>query len=125
KHLNARRYEEARDDFNRVIALDGNHARAFARRGRAYLELKQFKEALADFNQAIDLEKNNLYALGHRGITYREMEQYKEALADFKRVRDLGHSCSWVRDQVRYLERKKLIQRYYDSGEKHIRARQY
>jgi tetratricopeptide (TPR) repeat protein len=125
EHLKARRYKEARDDFDRVIALDGNHARAFARRGRAYLELRQFKEALADFNQALKLEKDNPYTLGHRGITYREMGQYEKALADFKRILALGHSQPWIRDQVRDLERQVLIEKYYDSGEKHIRARQY
>ena len=125
EHLKARRYKEARDDFTRVIALDENHSAAFAYRGRAYLELGQFKEALADFNQALKLDKDNLYALGHRGITYREMGQYEKAWADFKRVLVLGHSRPWIRDQVRYLKPQVLIQRYYDSGEKHLRARQY
>jgi serine/threonine protein kinase len=103
EHLKARRYKEARDDFIRVIALDGNHARAFARRGRAYLELRQFKEALDDFNQALDLQKNNLYALGHRGITYREMKQYEKARADFNQVLALGYSEPWIEDELNKL----------------------
>jgi tetratricopeptide (TPR) repeat protein len=125
EHMKAGRYKEARDDFTRVIALNEEYSGAFAYRGSAYLELGQFKEALADFNQALKLDKDNLYALGHRGITYREMGQYEKAWADFKRVLVLGHSRPWIRDQMRYLKPQVLIQRYYDSGEKHLRARQY
>ncbi len=124
EHLKARRYKEALADFTRVIDLGGNHSGVYAYRGRAYLELRQFKEALTDFDQALDLNKNNLYALGHRGIAYRELGQYEKALADFKRVLP-HHSCSWVRGNVRDLKRKILIQKYYTSGEKHLKAGQY
>ena len=125
EHLKAGRYKEALDDLNQVIAKDENHSAAFAYRGSAHLGLQQYEEALADFNQALKMNKDNTHALVHRGIILRKKKQYKEALADFNQVLVLGYSRPWIRDQVRYLKPQVLIQRYYDSGEKHLRARQY
>ena len=89
-HIRAKRYGKARDDFTRVIAMDGNHSAAFAYRGSAYLGLKQGEKALDDYNQALKMNKDNIHALGHRGIILRKNKQYKEALADFDQVHVLG-----------------------------------
>ena len=47
EHLRAGQRQKARDDFSRVIALDGNHAESFAHRGVAYLEMGQSELAEA------------------------------------------------------------------------------
>jgi hypothetical protein len=73
EHLKARRYEEARKDFDRVLDLDGNHSAARAYRGRAHLELKQFKRALADFKRALALGYSQSWILD-------QMRQYFERM---------------------------------------------
>ena len=50
-------FEEARDDFSQVIALDGNHMKAFMCRGMAHMELGKFRDAQADFTEVLNLEK--------------------------------------------------------------------
>ena len=124
-YMKAGRYEEALKEFDRVIALNGNHDLALAHHGAAYLGLKQYDEALADFNKALKLREDNIYALVNRGITYRNKGQYDEALADFTKSRTLGYSPPRIENLMRDLERKIKIQRYYDSGEEHLKARRY
>jgi tetratricopeptide (TPR) repeat protein len=51
-------HKKARDNFSLVIALDGNHAQAYAYRGMACLELGRFEDAQADFTQALNLKED-------------------------------------------------------------------
>jgi serine/threonine protein kinase len=104
KHIQNKRYDKAYDDLTRVIAMDGNHARAFAYRGAAYLGMKQLNEAMADLNQALKLSNgSNMYALLHRGVVYRKMGRYDEAWADITQVRASGHSWPWIEDELEKL----------------------
>jgi tetratricopeptide (TPR) repeat protein/uncharacterized protein YoxC len=94
------RYEEVRDNFTRVIALDEGYSGAFAYRGTAYLGLGQLDKALEDLNHACEMDKKNPYALKHRGVVHRKKGQYKEAWADFTQVLALGYSEPWIEDEL-------------------------
>jgi tetratricopeptide (TPR) repeat protein len=106
EHMQAKRYEEARDDFDRVIAMDKGYSGAYAYRGAAYLGLGQLDLALADLNHAHGMDKKNTYALKHRGVVYRKKGLYEEALADFKQVCALGHSRPWIEAEIKLIEVK-------------------
>ncbi len=97
------RYQEARDNFTRVIALDEGSSGAFAYRGTAYLGLGQLDKALADLNHAHGMDKTNPYALKHRGVVYRKKGQFDKALADFTQVCVLGYSEPWIEDELEEL----------------------
>ncbi len=75
-------FEEARDDFSRVIALDGNHMKAFMCRGMAHMELGKLRDAQADFTQVLNLRKDCFIALIQRGTTYQLMGRLKDALLE-------------------------------------------
>ena len=129
-HIQAERYEEARDDFTRVIALNEKYSGAFAYRGSAYLGLEQFNEALADLNHALEMDEKNIFACAHRGIVHQEMGHYREAWADFtKALANLVSSRPWINDEFKKLcqciDSNIQIYEYYKSGEKHIRAERY
>jgi WD40 repeat protein len=58
-HRRAGRYNEAIDDYSRVLALaGGNHAEALGSRGLVYQAKGQDKEALADFDRALALNSS-------------------------------------------------------------------
>jgi tetratricopeptide (TPR) repeat protein len=97
------RYQEARDNFTRVIALNEGHSGAFARRGSAYLGLGQLNEAMADLNHALELNDKNIYAWAHRGVVHRKKGRYEEAWADFTQVCVLGYSEPWIEDELEKL----------------------
>jgi tetratricopeptide (TPR) repeat protein len=76
------RYDEARADFTRAIALDPAYAPAYYNRGRHYDDLKQFEEALNDYNRAIVFDPFYLMMHVNRSATYIDLGRYDEALAD-------------------------------------------
>jgi tetratricopeptide (TPR) repeat protein len=103
KHIRVGRYNEARDDFTRVIALNEECSWAFAYRGRAYLGLGQLDEALTDLNHVLKMDNKNIYALKLRGVVHRKMGQYKEAWADFTKVCARGYSRPWIVKELCWL----------------------
>ena len=100
KHMQAKRYDKARDDFTRVIDLDEGYSGAFAKRGAAYLGLRERDKALADLNHALKLDKKNPYALKHRGVVYRKKGRYDEAWEDFTQALALDSSQTWIVDEL-------------------------
>ena len=92
-----KQYEQAWDNFHRVIALDGNHAEAFAGRAAACLGMEQYPEAIADFDQVLERDENNVFALAYRGITYQKMGQNEKARADLSQALAPDSSRDWIR----------------------------
>ncbi len=103
KHMQNKRYPEARNDFTRVIALDEEYSGAFAKRGAAYLGLGQLDKALADLNHAHEMDKKNPYALKHRGVVHRKKGRYKEARDDFTQALALDSSQTWIVEELKNL----------------------
>ncbi len=94
-----KQYEQAWDNFHRVIALDGNNAEAFAGRAAAYLGMMRYHEAIADFDQALERDENNVFACAYRGITHQKMGQNEKAWADLSQALALAPDSSrdWIR----------------------------
>lgn len=89
KLLNEGQYEEAKQAFDKAIALDPGHAQAYSQRGTAYSDLGEHEKALADLSKAIELakESNDQAVLAEfyfaRALNHARMKKWKEGIADF------------------------------------------
>jgi tetratricopeptide (TPR) repeat protein len=79
----AGKYQEAIDDFGKVIELKKDYAHAWFNRGEILYDLGKVKEAVADYTEAIKLDDKDAGAYSSRGHSYFRLGQSKEALADY------------------------------------------
>jgi tetratricopeptide (TPR) repeat protein len=76
------RYNEAKNDFTRVLLEDKDHERAYYFRGISLFALGDYKNAIEDLTMA--LMRNNNRGIAHlvRGMAYAELGQKKYAELD-------------------------------------------
>ena len=76
------RYNEAKEDFTRVLAEDNDHERAYYFRGLALFALGEYENAIEDLTLA--LIRNNNRGIAHlaRGVAYAELGQENYAALD-------------------------------------------
>ncbi len=82
-HINARQYDLAVQDFDKVISLTPDDAGAYANRGLAFERMKQYEKALPDFDKAISLKPDNAPYLELRAENYGNLREFDRAGADY------------------------------------------
>lgn len=85
-YLNLNRYDNAVDDFNRVVDLDPDNERAYYYRGIAKLKTKQFEQAVEDLNTSLAQNAERGASFLARGLALAEIGKDDEAVADFKKA---------------------------------------
>ena len=80
-----KQYENAIEDYSKVVTLTPDSADAYHNRGIAYAHIGRYDLALKDYDKALDIRPNdgNIYA--SRGVAYAE-----KAMQDFRRACDAG-----------------------------------
>lgn len=76
-------------DFDTVLRLDENEARAYFKRGNARARLGDNKGAQADYTDAIRLEPNDADAYFNRGVVMYTMQDASSALEDMIRSAEI------------------------------------
>jgi len=79
----AKDYQGAIDEFNKVIALDPTYTVAYAYRGHSKVKLADYRGAIEDFDKAIELNPRFDAAYVDRGYAKRFAGDYEGALEDF------------------------------------------
>ena len=74
-------FDNAIQDYSKVISGEPDNAAAFYERGLAYLKASQLRLAISDFNDAIRINPNYVSAYNNRGLAYAKANQ--KALSDF------------------------------------------
>jgi S1-C subfamily serine protease len=100
----------ALSDYNQLISLKPDNAKAYNNRGiLKYEKLNDVKGALADFNQSIALKPNFVEAYSNRGLLkYVGLNDVKGALADFNQSIVLKPDLAGVYFNRGILKKKKL-----------------
>ena len=111
-------------DFSRVLSLDPKFIRAYAERGKAWLDVRGKsnpapKSAIDDFTMAITLGCNDPDVFEIRGQCYDQIGQYKLAAIDFTRALELApdrhfdyyHRANVFRKGKQYLAAKQDYQK--------------
>lgn len=77
-------YQEAIDQFSRVISYKPGYKRAWWMRSYSYKMLGKYAEALADANYVISMESNDDQAIAARAYVFLESGDKASALKDFR-----------------------------------------
>ena len=84
-NLNARKFQEAYNDYDQLLRLDLNSS-YFIGRSAALIGLKKFGKALEDCNKAVALSPKDTLVYVARARAFHDLEKYDKAIADFDRV---------------------------------------
>jgi len=79
-------WNNAINDFNKVIDMDPNYGSGYLDRGVAYQNTNQWNKSIEDFSKAIEIDPNNLDAFAGRGVSYGVLGQSDKAIADLSRT---------------------------------------
>ncbi len=97
---NVRRYAEALEDMNRVIALEPHGYRGYYGRVSTYLGMKNYQAALGDLDLLDKEIPNNAMTLHYRGIVLEGLKRREEAMAAYRKAAALGFWPSELRLQL-------------------------
>ncbi|MDD5046247.1 MAG: tetratricopeptide repeat protein [Bacteroidales bacterium] len=99
------RYQQAIDNFNKLIQLDPNLHEAYFFRGIGKYNLGDFLGARADFDKALSIHPIFTLAYHYRAITHSRLGDYEKALADLQEAIDLrpGYNGLYFSRGVTYL----------------------
>ncbi len=76
------KYQEAIDDFSRVLEFDPKAYRAPYYRGIVYSVLQDYVKAIDDFTYSLEINPYQSYCLFRRGQAYFHLNDYPKALSD-------------------------------------------
>lgn len=90
-------YDQAIEEFDTAIGLDGRLAEAHVGRGEAAFHLKEWSAALKDFERALALNPDLASAHAWRGYLLSERGKYGLALAPLRQAVALDDTDPWKR----------------------------
>lgn len=83
---NARKYQEAIEDYSKAIMLDSTKVNYFVRRGFCYSVQEQFDLAIQDYSVVIKLDPKHKWAYLSRGGARNKVKDFKGAIEDFNQL---------------------------------------
>ncbi len=86
----AGRYEQAIDDFTRVIELEPDNIESYYLRSKAYSYVGLWDKSIEDCNTVIMMDPFNAGAFYIRGVAYMKSGNYGNALDDLQRASEYG-----------------------------------
>ena len=75
--------DQARNYWDKTIAVNPKQAEAYNNRGLAFYDLKLYQQAIEDYSQALRIKPDYAEAFNNRGNAYYAMDQYEKAEEDF------------------------------------------
>ena len=83
-------FDQAIQDYSKVIELNPNDAEAYINRGIAYRIKGNFEQAIQDFNESIELKPDYAIAYFNRGYTWLHLGEWEKAKADLTTAKNTG-----------------------------------
>ncbi len=99
-------YEEAIDNYNKLINLLPSVADLYSDRGLCYHLAGEPKAALNDFDKAVGLEPENAYRYSCRAFVKDYYKDYKGALADYNKAIEIDPKDAITHNNKGVLEEK-------------------
>jgi tetratricopeptide (TPR) repeat protein len=85
-----REYEEAIEDYDAAIALDGDYLEAFNNRGVVYTAMEEYEEAMSDFDRVLSLDGDFAAGYINRGVLHANLEEYDAAIDDMEQAIEIA-----------------------------------
>ncbi len=95
--MEAGEYQQAIAEFDQVIALDPNLAKAYSMRGVSRWELSggdvaRIEAALVDLDRAVEVDASQFIARYTRALAYSVLERYEDAVTEFEAALSMAAS---------------------------------
>jgi tetratricopeptide (TPR) repeat protein len=100
EHLQAKRYDLARIDFDRAISLNPQ-SDVYYQRAIACYQLQDYSQVIADLDKATTLQPHRGEFYDLRGDAYLKLSNYEMALANYNQAVTLGHPNNKLADLQR------------------------
>lgn len=95
EYFRQKKYDEAKNDFEKALELDPASATAYYNRALCYYNKdRDCQLALIDLNKAIEQKDNFEHAIEFRGRVHLQIEKYDDAIADFTDAIAINPNCS-------------------------------
>jgi tetratricopeptide (TPR) repeat protein len=93
-------YDQAFENYSKVLAMNPASPPALNGRGHVLAEMNKYQEAIRDLDQAISLSSNNpllrAYAQNGRALAYAGHGDYQRALSEFEDSLKLSPNNAWA-----------------------------
>ena len=86
-------YEEALENFNKVITLEPKNSDAWFNRGNTYLYMNELNKAITDLDRAVELDPSNIKVYLTKAVLYSKQGKHKkgiEVLSDCIKINSKG-----------------------------------
>lgn len=106
-YINQEDYQQAVEEFNRVISIDSEYIDAYCGIGIAYLNQKNYKKAIEVFEKATALGPDEPIAYYLLGKAYKEIMNYEQAISAWNKFLVLhprGKRARRLRKHIKRLE---------------------
>jgi len=80
------KYEQAIEEYNRVIELDSEYTNAYFFRGIIHWNLGKYEQALEDYDRVIQINPKHAVAYNNRGDSYLKLGQYEQAIENYEQA---------------------------------------
>lgn len=106
-YINQGDYQQAIEEFNRVISIDSEYVDAYCGIGIVYLNQKNYKKAIETFEKATALDPDEPIAYYLLGRAYKEIMNYEQAISAWNKFLALhprGKRARRLRKHIKRLE---------------------
>jgi tetratricopeptide (TPR) repeat protein len=79
-------FQQAMENFNKVIEINPNEAEFYRTRGNANLYLGNFRQAIGDYDKLIEIDPGNEDVYNSRGNAYSNLGNDRQAIGDYDRA---------------------------------------
>lgn len=80
------RYEEAIEEYNRIIAISEPNGDLYVNLGAAYQALNNNTEAIKSYEKAVEVDESNSTAYYYLGTAYFQRENFEKALKTYQKA---------------------------------------
>jgi len=84
RHFGKYKFEEAIEEYKKVIAIEPKFAKGYLYLGDCYFRMKQYKNAITYFKKAIEIDPMNPQARAFLGDAYYHLNNYSAAYDAYK-----------------------------------------
>jgi tetratricopeptide (TPR) repeat protein len=84
------KYQQAINDFNKVIEIYPNFAAAYNYRGAAHYKIENHQQAINDFSKAIEIDPKLAEAYFGRGNVFFKLGSYQQSINDYNKALELN-----------------------------------
>jgi superkiller protein 3 len=113
----ARRYQEAAEQYQELLRIDPNYAMAYNHLGYLYLSMERYDEAIDSFKRCIFISPGQANPHDSLGECYLDLGRYDEAIAQFRQALAAGYEEGDWRSFLGSTINGHLVQAYLGKGE--------